>query len=55
MALENSISVTFTQEELNKLTKGIETIREVLLGKTINLTPEQRAQYGRSLTKTNLL
>ncbi|WP_106793537.1 hypothetical protein [Aquimarina sp. Aq78] len=55
MALENLISVTFTEEELNKLTQGIDTIKEVLLGKTVNLTPEQRTQYGRIANQNKLI
>ncbi|MBG6129959.1 hypothetical protein IWQ47_001958 [Aquimarina sp. EL_43] len=55
MALENLISVTFTEDELNKLTQGIHTIKEVLLGKTVNLTPEQRAQYGRIANQNKLI
>ncbi|PKV52822.1 hypothetical protein ATE84_4950 [Aquimarina sp. MAR_2010_214] len=55
MALENLISVTFTEDELNKLTQGIATIKEVLLGKTVNLTPEQRAQYGRIANQNKLI
>ncbi|WP_024771871.1 MULTISPECIES: hypothetical protein [Aquimarina] len=55
MALENLISVTFTEDELNKLTQGIDTIKEVLLGKTVNLTPEQRTQYGRIANQNKLI
>ncbi|WP_074410331.1 hypothetical protein [Aquimarina megaterium] len=55
MALENLISVTFTEDELNKLTQGIATIKEVLLGKTVNLTPEQRGQYGRIANQNKLI
>ncbi|OJX30970.1 MAG: hypothetical protein BGO86_00825 [Chryseobacterium sp. 36-9] len=42
MALENLISVEFTNAELTKLDDAISMIESVLLGKTINLTPEQR-------------
>ncbi|WP_281987631.1 hypothetical protein [Aquimarina aggregata] len=55
MALENLISVTFTQDELNQLTQGIRIIREVLSGKTINLTAEQRSQYGRIANQNKLI
>ena len=46
MALENLISIEFTQEELTELDTHLDGIQQVLAGKTINLTPEQRRQYG---------
>ncbi len=55
MALENLISVTFTQEELNELTKGLQIVKKVLSGKTVNLTPEQRGQYGRIANQNKLI
>ncbi len=55
MALENLISLTFEDHELKKLGQGIQLIREVLTGKTINLTPEQRLQYGRVSNKNKLI
>lgn len=54
MALENLISVEFTNAELTKLDDAISMIESVLLGKTINLTPEQRQQYG-SIAEQNKL
>lgn len=54
MALENLISVEFTDAELTKLDDAISIIESVLLGKTINLTPEQRQQYG-SIAEQNKL
>ena len=54
MALENLISVEFTNAELTKLDDAISIIESVLLGKTINLTPEQRQQYG-SIAEQNKL
>lgn len=47
MALANLISVTFTQQELNDLDTAFTTIEQILTGKVINLTPEERQQYGR--------
>ncbi len=55
MALENLIGVTFSDKELHQLTHGIQAIREVLSGKTINLTPEQRGQYGRIANQNKLI
>ncbi|AXG69087.1 hypothetical protein KORDIASMS9_01306 [Kordia sp. SMS9] len=46
MALENLISIEFTQEELTNLDGHLEGIKQILNGKTVNLTPEQRRQYG---------
>ena len=54
MALENLISVEFTRAELTQLDDALSTIENVLRGKTINLTPEQRQQYG-SIAEQNKL
>ena len=54
MALENLISVAFTEAELTQLDQAISSIETVLQGKTINLTPEQRQQYG-SIAEQNKL
>ena len=40
MALDNLISVSFTDEELTKISTAIEQINTILKGKAINLTPE---------------
>ncbi len=47
MALENLIPISFSDHELQQLSFGINTINEVLTGKTVTLSPEQRKQYGR--------
>ncbi|MCW1961290.1 hypothetical protein [Chryseobacterium viscerum] len=54
MALDNLISISFTAEELNNLDQALHTIETVLSGKTINLTPEERQQYG-SIAEQNKL
>lgn len=54
MALENLISVAFTEAELTQLDQALSSIEAVLQGKTINLTPEQRQQYG-SIAEQNKL
>ena len=46
MALENLISIEFTTEELTALDTHLDGIQQVLAGKTVNLTPSQRQQYG---------
>ncbi|MBC8755258.1 hypothetical protein H2O64_11275 [Kordia sp. YSTF-M3] len=46
MALENLISIEFTSEELTALDGHLDGIQQVLAGKTVNLTPDQRQQYG---------
>ncbi len=55
MALENLISLTFTEEELNNLDTHLSGIRSILNGKTVNLTPEQRQQYGRIANQNKLI
>ncbi|WP_431612364.1 hypothetical protein [Chryseobacterium sp. 'Rf worker isolate 10'] len=54
MALDNLISISFTAEELTQLDQALQTIETVLSGKTINLTPEERQQYG-SIAEQNKL
>ncbi|PXW16537.1 hypothetical protein C8D70_10334 [Chryseobacterium sp. CBTAP 102] len=54
MALDNLISLSFTTEELTQLDKALQSIETVLSGKTINLTPEERQQYG-SIAEQNKL
>ena len=47
MALENLIKVSFTEEDISKLKKSLSEIEEVLAPKVVNLTPDERRQYGR--------
>lgn len=54
MAFENLISVTFTDQELQTLDNALENIAGVLQGKTVNLTPNERQQYG-SIAEQNKL
>lgn len=46
MSLKNLISIEFSPSEETELQKALETIQRVLKGKTINLTPAERQQYG---------
>lgn len=54
MAFENLISLEFSAEELATLDTALTTIAGVLQGKTVNLTPAQRQQYG-SIAEQNKL
>ncbi|WP_062053829.1 hypothetical protein [Aquimarina longa] len=55
MALENLISIAFTDEELTTLDQHLTGIKRVLEGKTVNLTPDQRQQYGRIANQNKLI
>ncbi|WP_199185127.1 hypothetical protein [Aquimarina sp. I32.4] len=55
MALENLISITFAEEELNNLNQAIAMLKKALHGKTVNLTPDQRGQYGRIANQNKLI
>ena len=52
MALENLLSVKFTEEEKKEVFTCLERIEEILNGKVINLTPEEKQEYGRIGEKT---
>ena len=54
MAFENLISIQFTESELAQLDAAMASIAQVLRDKTINLTPEQRQQYGRIAEQNKL-
>ncbi|UDQ56056.1 hypothetical protein [Chryseobacterium indologenes] len=54
MALDNLISLSFSKSDLEIIDKAIQDIQTVLVGKTINLTPEQRQQYGRIAEQNKL-
>ena len=47
MALDNLITVTFTEAEQKELDDAMATMERVLAGKVVNLTSEQRMQYGK--------
>ena len=46
MALDNLISIEFTQAELDEIDLHLQGIESVITAKMVNLTPEQRSQYG---------
>jgi len=47
MALDNLISAEFTQAELDEIQHALDTIKNILSGKVINLTPDERHRYAR--------
>ncbi len=47
MALDNLISLSFSQEELTQLDGALTTIENILKDKVISLTEAQRKTYGR--------
>jgi hypothetical protein len=52
MALDNLISVVFTDEDIAKMDAAMSEIENVLKGKAVNLTPKQRQLYGRVANET---
>lgn len=54
MALDNLISLSFSKSDLETIDKALQDIQTVLKGKTINLTPDQRQQYGRIAEQNKL-
>lgn len=51
---KNLASVVFTTEELQRLDQALDAITEVLKGKTYNLTPAERKQFGRIAEQNKL-
>lgn len=54
MALDNLISLSFSSDELKAIDEAIKTIQTALTGKMINLTPDERQQYGRIAEQNKL-
>ena len=46
MAIDNMISVEFTEQELTKLGNALNEVMQLLSGKVVNLSPDERMQYG---------
>jgi hypothetical protein len=42
----NRISIVFTPQELTDITAALDTLQNILAAKAINLTPDERRQYG---------
>lgn len=55
MALDNLISVQFTEEELGRIRAAIDELNTVLIGKAVNLTPDERRQYGSIADRNKVL
>ena len=54
MAIDNMISVEFTDQELTRLGNALNEIAQLLSGKVINLTPEERKQCGSIADKNKI-
>lgn len=54
MALDNLISLSFSKSDLETIDKALQDLQTVLAGKTINLTPDERQQYGRIAEQNKL-
>jgi hypothetical protein len=52
MALDNLISISFTDAELTAIDDALTIIEAAIRGKMINLTPDERKQYGRIGNRT---
>ncbi len=50
----NLISVSFTEDELTRMDDALRTIEGILNGKTVNLTPDERRQFGRIAEQNKL-
>lgn len=44
--IDNLINISFTNAEINQMENALDTIENILNGKVVNLTPEQRQEYG---------
>ncbi|AZZ59040.1 hypothetical protein J5295_08190 [Riemerella anatipestifer] len=55
MAIDNLISVEFSAQELKTIDDAIGAILGVIQSKAVNLTPEERRQYGRIADKNKVL
>ncbi len=55
MALDNLISVTLTAEEVKVIEDAIAALNNVLKDKVVNLTPDERRQFGSIADQNKLL
>ncbi|PID88048.1 MAG: hypothetical protein CSB06_02180 [Bacteroidia bacterium] len=55
MALDNLISLTLSDEEISKIEQALAMLNEVLQDKAINLTPDERRQYGSIADRNRVL
>lgn len=54
MAFDNLISLSFSSSDLTTIDQALQSIETILSGKTINLTSDQRQQYGRIAEQNKL-
>lgn len=47
MSVDNLITVKLNQQEIEQINEALSTIEQVIKDKVINLTPEERQQYGK--------
>ncbi len=55
MALDNLISVTLTEAEVQAINEAIASINNVLQDKVVNLSPNERRQYGSIADRNKIL
>lgn len=55
MALDNLISVTLTAEEVQTINDAITSLNNVLKDKVVNLSPDERRQYGSIADRNKVL
>ncbi len=55
MSKSNLVSVSFTAEELSTLDNALSQIKQVLNGKTVNLTPDEKQLYGKVSEENKLI
>ncbi len=55
MALDNLISLTLTAEEVQTINDAIASLNNVLKDKVVNLSPDERRQYGSIADRNKVL
>ncbi len=55
MAIDNLLSITLTDEEIKSINDAIATLNNVLKDKVVNLTPDERRQYGSIADRNKIL
>ncbi len=55
MALDNLISLTLTAEEVQAINDAIASLNNVLKDKVVNLSPDERRQYGSIADRNKVL
>ncbi len=55
MALDNLISLTLTDEEVQAINGAVTALNNILKEKMVNLTPEERRQFGSIADRNKVL